>query len=202
MKCLNVLVACETSGKVREAFRKLGHNVQSCDLLPSDDDSPHHIQCDIRELFRRANKVDKRWDLIIMHPSCTALCVSGNRWYGTGMPKNDERVTSLAWTLKLWIIAKEMSDHVAMENPVSVLFSSIDDPVQYIQPWQYGHGETKKTGFALHNLPELVPTDIVTGRDDRIHKMPPSKDRWKLRSETYQGIADAMAEQWSRYLNA
>ena len=194
MKQLSVLVACETSGKVREAFRKLGHHPSSCDLLPSDDNSLYHHQEDVFKVIREHD-----WDLIIMHPPCTALCVSGNRWYGRNMAKNNERLTSLEWTLKLWELAKTRSNHVAMENPVSVLFSHIKEPVQYVQPWMFGHGETKKTGFALHNLPELTPTNTVDGRLDRIHKMPPSKDRSKLRSETYQGIADAMAIQWSKH---
>lgn len=184
---MRVLVACEYSGKVREAFRKLGHDAWSCDLLPSDDNSPYHIQGDCVPVIRQG------WDLIIMHPPCTALCVSGNRWYGKGMPKHSERLESMRWTVGLFNLAKCHAPKVAMENPVGVL------PIpatQYIQPWEYGHGETKKTGLWLFGLPALIPTDIVEGRLDRIHKMAPSPDRWKLRSETYQGIADAMAAQW------
>ena len=186
---MNVLVGCEYSGKVREAFRKLGHDVTSCDLLPSDDNSPFHIQGDIIAVIK-----SKRWDLIIIHPPCTALAVSGNRWYGRGMPKHQERIDSIAWTMELYELCKEYSDRAAMENPVGVLPIKAS---QYIQPWQFGHGETKKTGLWLHNLPSLVPTDLVEGREQRVWKLPPSADRWKIRSETYQGIADAMAEQWS-----
>ena len=186
---MKVLVGCEFSGKVREAFRKLGHDVTSCDLLPSDDDSPHHVQCDVIDVIK-----SRRWDLIIIHPPCMALAVSGNRWYGRGMPKHQERLDSIAWTMVLFDLCKEYADRVAMENPVGVL------PIkgsQYIQPWQFGHGETKKTGLWLHNLPDLVPTDVVEGREQRIWKLPPSADRWKIRSETYQGIADALAAQYS-----
>lgn len=188
---MKILIGCEYSGKVREAFRKLGHDAWSCDLIPADDSQEFHYQMDIED----AMYLDE-WDLIIMHPPCTALCVSGNRWYGKGMPKNDERIKAVDWTVKLWNKAKKRAKMVCMENPVGVLPNLLICRPQYIQPWQFGHGETKKTGLWLHNLPELKPTNIVEGRDDRIHKLPPSDDRWKIRSETYQGIADAMAEQW------
>lgn len=184
---MRVLVACEYSGKVREAFRKLGHDAWSCDLLPADDGSEFHIQGDCVPVIMQD------WDLIIMHPPCTALCVSGNRWYGRGMPKHQERIDSIEWTTGLFELAKQRAKSVAMENPVGVLPMR---PTQYIQPWQFGHGETKKTWLWLHNLKPLQPTDIVEGRENRIHKMPQSADRWKIRSETYQGIADAMAAQW------
>jgi len=186
---VNVLLGCEFSGKVREAFRKLGHDVTSCDLLPSDDNSPNHIQGDVIDVIK-----SRRWDLIIIHPPCTALAVSGNRWYGRGMPKHQERIDSIEWTMALWEEAKKYAPMVAMENPVGVLPMKAS---QYIQPWQFGHGETKKTGLWLHNLPDLVPTDVVEGREQRIWKLPPSADRWKIRSETYQGIADALAAQYS-----
>ena len=187
---MKVLVACEYSGKVREAFRKRGHEAWSNDLLPADDGSEYHIQGDC------FHAIDlKSWDLIIMHPPCTALAVSGNRWYGEGMPKNSERKEAIQWTIRLWEKACSSAKMVAMENPVGVLPIK---PSQYIQPWQFGHGETKKTGLWLYNLPPLEPTNIVEGREQRIWKMPPSKDRWKIRSETFQGIADAMAEQWGR----
>ena len=186
---MNVLLGCEFSGKVREAFRKLGHDVTSCDLLPSDDNSPNHIQGDVIDVIK-----SRRWDLIIIHPPCTALAVSGNRWYGRGMPKHQERIDSIEWTMALWEEAKKYAPMVAMENPVGVLPMKAS---QYIQPWQFGHGETKKTGLWLHNLPDLVPADVVEGREQRIWKLPPSADRWKIRSETYQGIADAIADQWS-----
>jgi hypothetical protein len=184
---MKILVACEYSGKVREAFRRLGHDAWSCDLLPADDGSEFHIQGDCVPVIKCG------WDLIIMHPPCTALAVSGNRWYGRGMPKHQERIDSMSWTVALFELAKAYAPRVAMENPVGVM------PIQatqYIQPWQFGHGETKKTGLWLHGLPPLTPTNIVDGREQRIWKLPPSSDRWKIRSETFQGIADAMADQW------
>ena len=184
---MKVLVACEYSGKVREAFRKAGHDAWSNDLLPADDGSEFHIVGDCVDVIRRG------WDLIVMHPPCTALCVSGNRWYGRGMPKHEDRIAAIQWTMALWRLACEHSPRVAMENPVGVLPMPA---TQYVQPWQFGHGETKKTGLWLCGLPELQPTNVVDGRESRIHKMPPSADRWKIRSETYQGIADAMAAQW------
>lgn len=185
---MNVLVACEYSGVVRDAFIAKGHNAISCDLLPTDRPGPH-IQGDCIDAIK-----SRQWDLIIMHPPCTALAVSGNRWYGNGMPKHNERLDAIKWTLDLWELAKRHARiGVAMENPVGVLPMK---PTQYIQPWQFGHGETKKTGLWLHNLPPLVPTDIVEGREQRIWKLPPSADRWKIRSTTFQGIADAMAAQW------
>ena len=187
MAKMRVLVACEYSGKVREAFRAVGHDAWSCDLLESDDASEYHIQGDCIPVIRQG------WDLIIMHPPCTTLAVSGNRWYGRGMPRHNERLDSIEWTMRLFELAKSRADQVAMENPVGMIPLPAS---QYIQPWQFGHGETKKTGLWLHNLPLLRPTNVVEGREARIHKMPPSADRWKKRSETYQGIADAMAAQW------
>lgn len=184
---MRVLIACEYSGRVRDAFINLGHDAISCDLLPTDVPGPH-IQGDCIPVIKQG------WDLIIMHPPCTALAVSGNRWYGVGMPRHQDRLDSMRWTMGLFKLAQDSADRVCMENPVGVLPVK---PTQYIQPWQFGHGETKKTGLWLHNLPALTPTNVVDGRDDRIHKMPPSPDRWKLRSTTYQGIADAMADQWS-----
>lgn len=137
------------------------------------------------------------WDLIIMHPPCTALAVSGNRWYGAGQPRHKERRDAIEWTMNLWELACSSARHVAMENPVGVLPVK---PTQYIQPWEYGHGETKKTGLWLHNLPALRPTNVVAGREPRIWKLPPSADRAKIRSQTYEGIAAAMAQQWGDHV--
>ena len=196
---MKVLIACEYSGRVREAFRALGHDAYSCDLLPSDDKSWwHHEGCCMPVIA----DPDIDWDLIIMHPPCTALAVSGNAWYGTGMPKNAERHRSIDWTMALFDHAKNHASMVAMENPVGVLPIK---PTQYVQPWQFGHPESKKTGLWLHNLPKLVETDNVhaeflglpKNKQQRLHYLPPSADRWKIRSTTFQGIADAMAEQWS-----
>jgi hypothetical protein len=137
----------------------------------------------------------QKWDLIILHPDCSAMAVSGNRWYGKGMPMNEKRYQAIDWTLRLWDLAKNHSDRVALENPVSVIFSYLN-PVCYVQPWQFGHGETKKTGFALHNLPPLKPTNIVEGREQRVWKMPPGVNRKRDRSSTFPGIADAIVNQW------
>ena len=188
---MNILVAYESSGTVREAFRKLGHNAWSCDLQPADDGSNYHLQGDVEEWI--SDPVIKRWDMIIMHPPCTALAVSGNAHYGSGKPKHDKRIEAIEYTLRVFQLAKANADRVCMENPVGVLPIKAS---QYIQPWQYGHGECKKTGLWLHNLPKLQPTDIVDGREQRIWKLGPSPDRWKIRSKTYKGIAQAIADQW------
>lgn len=181
---MRVLVACEYSGRVREAFRKLGHDAWSCDLLPSDDDSPYHIQGDVLDILGDG------WDLMIAHPPCTHLAVSGARWF---KDKQQEQLEALEFVRQL---LEAPIPKIALENPVSIISSKIRKPDQIIQPWQFGHGETKATCLWLKNLPKLEPTDIVEGREGKVWKMPPSKDRWKLRSETYQGIADAMAAQW------
>lgn len=134
-----------------------------------------------------------RWDLIIMHPPCTAICVSGNRWYGKGMPKHEQRIDAIRWTMELWDLATQVCPRVCMENPVGTLPIK---PTQYIQPWQFGHGETKKTGLWLQGLKPLQPTKIVSGREQRIWKLSPGPNRSKIRSKTYSGIAAAMADQW------
>lgn len=188
---MRVLVGCEESQTVTAAFRAAGHEAYSCDLQPTRGNPDWHYEQDIMTVIPSS-----KWDLIILHPDCTAMAVSGNRWYGRGMPMHDKRIASVEWTLKLWELAKAHCDRVALENPVSVIFSHLPN-VHYIQPWQFGHGETKKTGFALHNLPPLKPTDIVDGREQRIWKMPPSPDRKRNRSVTFQGIADAIVDQWS-----
>ena len=196
---MNVLVACEYSGKVREAFRALGHDAYSCDLLPADDKSWNHYQGDCWGVI--ADPAFD-WNLIIMHPPCVALAVSGNAWYGKGMPKNQQRLDSIDWTMALYEHAKKHAPRVAFENPVGVLPIK---PTQYVQPWQFGHPESKKTGLWLHNLPSLVETNNVKelfdtlpkNQQQRLHYLPPSADRWKIRSETFTGIAEAMASQWS-----
>jgi len=198
---MNVLIGCEYSGIVREAFRKKGHCAYSCDLLPADDESEWHIQNDVIKAITESLP----WDLIILHPPCTALTVAGNSTYGKGMPKNDERMKALEWTHTLWRIAKTRANQVALENPVGVLNSIEGMPkAHYVHPWQFGHPEQKKTGLWLHNLPPLKPTNNVydemmqlpKNERQRLHYLPPSADRWKIRSTTFQGIADAMAEQW------
>ena len=138
----------------------------------------------------------RRWGLIILHPDCTAMAVSGNRWYGRGMPLHHKREQAIAWTVKLWELAKKHADRVALENPVSVIFQHLDAPVFYLQPHDHGHGETKKTGFALHNLEPLKPTNKVAGREQRIWKMPPSPTRKRDRSQTFPGVAQAVVQGW------
>ena len=181
---LRILVACEYSGRVREAFRKLGHDAWSCDLLPSDDNSPYHVQGDVRK------HLNDDWDIMIAHPPCTHLAVSGARWF---KDKQVEQAEALEFVKKL---LDAPIPKIALENPISIISSKIRKPNQIIQPWQFGHGETKATCLWLKNLPELQPTDIVSGRENKVWRMPPSKERWKLRSITYQGIANAMANQW------
>ena len=193
---MRVLIACEYSGAVREAFRKRGHDAYSCDLLPADDGSQYHFEGDCWPIIAQG------WDLIIMHPPCTALAVSGNAHYGTGKPKNHLRAEAIEWTLSLYDHAKQYAPRVAFENPVGVLPVK---PTQYVQPYQFGHPESKKTGLWLHNLPPLTDTNTLPKPERGYwdnqtpsgqNKLAPSADRWKIRSTTYQGIADAMAEQW------
>ena len=181
---MRVLVACEFSGVVREAFRSRGHDAWSCDLLPAEDGSRHHIEGDVSGVLRDG------WDLMIAHPPCTHLAVSGARWFGE---KQTEQAEALAF-VRLLMTAP--IPRIAIENPVSIISSRIREPDQIIQPWQFGHGETKATCLWLKNLPKLVPTDVVEGRHARVHLMPPSPDRWKERSRTMTGIAEAMAGQW------
>lgn len=181
---MRILVACEYSGKVREAFRKLGHDAWSCDLLPADDNSHYHIKGDVLNIL-----IDS-WDMMIAHPPCTHLAVSGARWFKHKAAEQRQAIEFVRQLLHAPI------DHIALKNPISLISSSIRPADQVIQPWMFGHGVTKATCLWLKNLPPLMPTRIVAGREQRIWKLPPSKDRWNLRSETYQGIADAMAQQW------
>lgn len=189
---MKVLIGCEESQVVTKAFRDRGHDAFSCDIIDTRGDPKCHIKDDIFNAV-----TSQKWDLIILHVPCTALAVSGNRWYGKGMPKHKERNKSIQWTIDLWETAKKHSPRVALENPVSVIFQYLDyHTLQYIQPWQFGHGEVKKTGLALWNLPELIPTNIVDGREQRVWKMAPSPTRARDRSVTYDGIAQAIADQW------
>ena len=183
-----VLIACEYSGVVRRAFRARGHEAWSCDLLPAEDGDRHHYQHDVREIIDFDHF---EWDLMIAHPPCTHLAVSGARWFKDKLVEQQEALEFVRTLLAAPI------PRIALENPISIISSRIRKPDQIIQPWQFGHGETKATCLWLKNLPKLVPTNIVEGREARVHKMPPSPDRWKERSRTYEGIAAAMAEQWS-----
>ena len=185
---MRVLIACEFSGIVRDAFLARGHDAWSCDLLPCEADSEKHYQCDVRELLSGYGW--REWDLMIAHPPCTRLAVSGARWFKL---YEQEQAEALAFVRSLMNAAPA---RIALENPISVISSRIRKPDQIIQPWQYGHGETKATCLWLKNLPALVPTDVVDGRVPRVHHASPGPDRWKERSRTLPGIAQAMAAQW------
>jgi hypothetical protein len=197
-----VLVACEYSGTVRNAFLDRGHDAWSCDLLPSEDGSNRHIIGDARDLLNDG------WDLLMVaHPPCTRLCNSGVRWLSTPpagktadqMQRELEAGADLFSTF--WNAPIE---RVAIENPVmhrhaKALIVNYREPAQSVQPWQFGHGECKRTCLWLRNLPPLTPTRIVEGREQRVHRMPERADRWKERSRFFPGIAEAMADQWGGY---
>lgn len=189
---MKVLVACEFSGVVREAFRKRGHDAWSCDLLPAADGSDFHVPTDVLRTWREDPGPFgfRSFDLMIAHPPCTHLCVSGARWF---KERRIDQARAIAFFMDLM---EAPVPRIAVENPIGIMSTIYRKPDQIIQPWQFGHGETKATCLWLKGLPKLTPTNIVEGREARIHKMPPSKDRGLLRSITYQGIADAMAAQW------
>ena len=180
---MKVLIACEFSAIVREAFKREGHDAWSCDLLPTEIPG-NHIQCDMRELSY------SKWDLLIAFPDCTHLASSGARWFKFKQQEQTEAIAFVKW------IAELPCPRIAIENPIGVLSTKWRKPDQIIQPWQFGHGEVKATCLWLKNLPLLLPTNVVTGREPRVHKEPPSSDRWKNRSRTLPGIAEAMADQW------
>lgn len=180
---MKVLIACEFSGVVRESFKYLGHEALSCDLLDTEI-TGNHYKGDVRDLLSDS------WDLMIAHPPCTHLAVSGARWF---KDKESEQKQALEFVR---FLMNAPIKRIAIENPISIISSRIRKPDQIIQPWQFGHGETKATCLWLKSLPKLIPTKIVDGREQRIHKMPPSPDRWRERSRTFEGIARAMAEQW------
>ena len=196
---MKVLVACEYSGVVRDAFLRAGHDAVSCDLLPTDVAGPH-IQGNVLDIL------DRGWDLVIAHPPCTYLCRAGQRWLNASDAESRPNALkgSARWAA-VWEAVEFFQrllnapiEHIAVENPRpgSHVSHVIRKPDQIIQPWMFGHGETKATGLWLKKLPTLVPTNIVDGREGRIHKLPPSPTRWKERSKTYTGIAEAMAQQW------
>ena len=181
---MRVLIACEFSGIVRDAFRARGHDAWSCDLLPSEGCDKYHIEGDVLEVLHL------RWDLMVAHPPCTHLAVSGARWF---KEKREEQRLALQF---VYALMHAPIPRICIENPISVISSRIRKPDQIIQPWMFGHGETKATCLWLKNLPKLVPTNIVDGRTPRVHYASPGPDRWKERSRTLPGIAAAMAEQW------
>lgn len=180
---MKVLIACEFSGTVRDAFIARGHDAMSCDLLPSEKPGPHY-QGDVRDILSDG------WDLMIAHPPCTHMAVSGARWFPLKKREQEEALDFVR------LLMGAPVPRVAIENPVSIINSRIRRPNQVVQPWQFGHGETKATCLWLKNLPLLRPTDIVDGRMPRVHMMPPGPNRRAERSRTYKGIADAMADQW------
>ena len=182
---MRVLVACEYSGTVRDAFIKAGHNAMSCDILPTDIPGPHY-QGDVSDV------IGDGWDIMIAHPPCTHLAVSGARYF---KEKQVDGRQQKALDFVSMLLSAPIG-RIALENPISIISSKIRKPDQIIQPWQFGHGETKATCLWLKNLPLLVPTNVVSGREQRVWKLPPTEDRWKIRSKTFQGIADAMASQW------
>ena len=185
-----VLIGCEYSATVRDAFRARGFDAWSCDILPTEGDTRWHIQGDLLAVLGDG------WDLAIFHPPCTDLAVSGARHFAAKVADGrQQRALDFVQSL-----LDAPIPHIALENPVSVISSKIRKPDQIIQPWQFGHGETKATCLWLKGLPKLVPTDIVDGREPRIHRMAPGPNRWKERSRTYRGIAEAMADQWGAWL--
>lgn len=190
---MKILVACESSGVVRNAFRNCGHDAWSCDLLAADDGSEYHYQADAFEV------INNGWDMMIAHPPCTHLAASGARWF---KDKREEQKKSLEFVRALLDAPIKM---IALENPVGIISSRIRKPDQIIQPWMFGHPEAKKTCLWLKGLPLLEPTNILPLPEKGYwnnqtpsgqNKLGPSPDRWKIRSKTYQGIADAMANQW------
>ncbi len=182
---MRILIACEFSGIVRDAFIAKGHDAASCDLLKTDTPGPH-IVGDVLSLLSDG------WDMMIAFPPCTDLCVSGARWF---KQKREDGRQQASINFFMALVNASIAK-VAIENPIGIMSTSYRKPDQIIQPWQFGHGETKATCLWLKGLPLLKPTSIVAGRETRVHRLPPSKDRWKLRSTTYKGIAEAMADQW------
>lgn len=185
---MKILVACEESQEVTKAFRALGHKAFSCDLLPCSGGHPEwHIQGDAIE------QLNNGWDMLIAFPPCTDLAASGARWFKQKR-ENGSQQKSIDFFM---LFTNTAIEKVCIENPIGIMSTIYRKPNQIIQPWWFGHGETKSTCLWLKNLPELRPTNIVDGREPRIHYMPPSPERAKLRSKTYSGVAKAMAEQWS-----
>jgi len=182
-KPMRALVACEYSGRVRDALRRRGVEAMSCDLLPTEVPGPHY-QGDVRDVLYDG------WDLLIAHPPCTHLAVSGARWF---KEKRKEQAEALDFVR---LLLNAPVPRIALEQPISIVASRIAPTSQVIHPWQFGHGERKTTCLWLVNLPHLVPTNVVSGREERVHRMAPGPDRWKERSRTFEGIADAMADQW------
>ena len=185
MKKMRILVACEESQAVTKALRMRGNEAYSCDILPTRGNNDWHIQVDVTEVLSDV------WDMIIAFPPCTDISVSGARWF-----KEKQADGRQQRAIEFFKQFSGKAPKVAIENPVSIISTKWRKPDQIIQPWQFGHGETKATCLWLENLPKLTPTNIVSGREARVHRMPPGPDRARERSKTYLGIAEAMAEQW------
>jgi len=184
---MKVLVVCEFSGIVRDAFSMLGYDAWSVDLLPTEK-AGNHIQSDVKLINRDG------WNIVICFPPCTYLASSGARWWKNRLYEQQEALDFVEWLLD-W-----PTEYLALENPIGAISTRIRKPDQIIQPWQFGHGETKATCLWLKGLPLLIPTNIVSGRQSRVHYESPSSNRWKNRSRTYRGIANAMAQQWGSYV--
>ena len=200
---MNVLIGCEESGTACAAFRDAGHEAYSCDLLETRGNPAWHMQMDVFEAIRR-----KRWDLIILHPDCTALCLAGNGTYGKGCPGHNKRLEAIKWTIRLWDTAIQRAPRVVLENPTSVIFPQLKRlgaRIQYVQPWMFGHPEQKKTGFALFGVNPLTPTrnvqrammNLPLKKRTRIHYMSPGENRSRDRAQTYKGMAKAFV-QWTQ----
>lgn len=198
-----IIIACEESQIVTMAFRKLGHEAYSCDLQPCSGGFPmYHFQEDIFDVLKR-----EKFDLMIGHPPCTYLTVAANKWLKdqpprksgalVGQARRQARQEAIDFFMAMYNVD---IPRIALENPIGTMSTVFRKPDQVLQPWMFGHGETKATCLWLKNLPKLIPTDVVEGREQKLHKLPPSKDRAKLRSKTYQGLANAMADQWSKVL--
>lgn len=181
---VRILVACEFSAIVRDAFLAAGHDAWSCDLLETEGAPERHIIGDVLEVLGDG------WDLMVAHPPCTHLAVSGARWFAGRRAEQDAALEFVARLMDAPI------PRVAIENPISVISTRIRRPDQIVHPWMFGHGETKATCLWLRGLPKLVPTDVVDGRVPRVHRVSPGPDRWRQRSRTYPGVAEAMAAQW------
>ncbi len=189
---MNILIGFEESQAICSEFVSRGFNSFSCDIQPCSGLLPdRHLQMDIMQAI-----VLKKWDLIILHPPCTYTALCGNRWYYN----SPLRKQGIELCLQAWNLACSVCDHVALEQPKTIMQRHLGQKSQVIHPWQFGHGETKETWLWLKNLPPLYPSEIVSGRENRIWKMPPSPDRGKLRSKTYKGIAVAIADQWGQFL--
>lgn len=189
-----ILIGCEQSQIICQAFRQAGYEAYSCDLIPTAGNPDWHIIGDVVDVIPT-----RKWSLIILHPDCTALAVAGNKTYGPGKPQHQKRLDAIDWTVKLWDLAVQHSLYTALENPISVIFSHLQQrgaDLTYVQPYEHGHPESKKTGFAIRNLPRIKPTDVIEGDSETMRKLPQADWRKAFRSITFPGIALALVEQW------